>query len=175
MNLSGSAADIMNKLKMPLWLAVIIALAYIICVQPRLSNRQPANAPPQQLQEVLQSAESANISVEEDGEYSDKDQVALYIHIYGKLPKNYITKNEAEREGWQSHEGNLAVVLPGRSIGGDLFSNFEGSLPTKKGRIYTECDIDYKHGNRNAKRIIFSSDGLIFYTDDHYKSFEQLY
>ena len=87
----------------------------------------------------------------------------------------YLTKKEAEELGWDSYRGNLWDVAPGKSIGGSYFGNYEGLLPSKKGRKYYECDIDYNGGRRGAKRIIYSNDGLIFYTDDHYKSFEQLY
>ena len=112
--------------------------------------------------------------IAEDGAYTSKDDVALYIHTYGKLPSNFLTKKDAQARGWESSKGNLQTVAPGMSIGGDRFGNREGLLPDKKGRQYYECDIDYEGGRRNAKRIVFSDDGLIFYTDDHYASFEQL-
>ena len=115
------------------------------------------------------------ISVTPDGEYTDKDHVALYIHAFGHLPSNYITKAEAEELGWVAQKGNLWEVAPGKSIGGSHFGNYEKLLPTKKGRKYFECDIDYKGKSRGAKRIIYSNDGLIYYTSDHYESFEQLY
>ena len=114
-------------------------------------------------------------TIDKDASYTDKDNVALYIHTYGHLPSNYITKAEAEKLGWNSKEGNLPEVAPGKSIGGSHFSNYDGTLPEAKGRKYKECDIDYEGGHRNAKRIIFSNDGLIFYTGDHYETFEQLY
>lgn len=117
---------------------------------------------------------TSGIQVTEDGEYTDKDHVALYIHTYGHLPSNYITKKEANALGWPD-EGYLKTVAPGKSIGGDTFGNYEGILPKKKGRKYYECDIDFGGKSRNAKRIVFSNDGLIFYTEDHYESFEQLY
>ena len=113
--------------------------------------------------------------IDKDGSYTDKNNVALYIHTYGRLPSNYITKEEAEKLGWNSKAGNLPEVAPGKSIGGSHFGNYDETLPEVKGRKYKECDIDYKGGHRNAKRIIFSNDGLIFYTDDHYENFEQLY
>lgn len=115
------------------------------------------------------------LTVEENGTYTSKDEVALYIHEFGHLPSNYITKKEAKKLGWESSKGNLDKVAPGKSIGGDHFGNYEGNLPEKKGRTYTECDINYESGRRGAERIIFSDDGLIFYTDDHYNTFEQLY
>lgn len=119
-------------------------------------------------------SQSSGITVREDGEYKDKEHVALYIHTYGHLPSNYITKKEANALGWPE-EGNMKTVAPGKSIGGDYFGNYEGLLPKKKGRKYYECDIDFNGKSRNAKRIIFSNDGLIYYTGDHYESFELLY
>ena len=113
--------------------------------------------------------------IDRDGLYTDKDQVALYIHLYGQLPGNYITKSEAEKLGWDSGKGNLEEVAPGKSIGGGRFGNREELLPKKKGRSYYECDIDYDGGYRGAKRIVYSDDGLIYYTEDHYKTFELLY
>ncbi len=113
-------------------------------------------------------------------EYEDKLHVAAYLREFGELPPNYITKKEAQALGWVSSQGNLWEVAPGKSIGGDRFGNYEGQLPEEKGRKYFECDIDYHleqeqyRGGRNAKRIIFSSDGLIFYTEDHYNTFEDM-
>lgn len=110
----------------------------------------------------------------EDGTYSSKDDVARYIYLYGHLPSNYITKKEAEELGWQG--GSLEPYAPGKCIGGSHFGNYEGLLPTKDGRTYTECDIDTLGADkRGAKRIVFSNDGLIYYTEDHYESFELLY
>lgn len=121
------------------------------------------------------SESSASSEIEEDGVYTSKDEVAEYIHLYGHLPDNFITKSEAKKLGWVSSEGNLGEAAPGKSIGGDHFGNYEGTLPEKKGRSYTECDIDSDGGYRGAKRIIFSNDGLIYYTGDHYETFELLY
>ena len=113
-------------------------------------------------------------AIDEDGTYTSKDDVALYLHTYGHLPGNYITKSEARQQGWKS-QGTLDRVCPGMSIGGDRFSNRERTLPNAPGRTWFECDIDYVRGNRNGKRLVYSNDGLIFYTDDHYNTFEQLY
>ena len=115
------------------------------------------------------------VQVEEDGTYTSKEEVAAYIHEFGHLPDNYITKNQAKKLGWVSTAGNLDEVAPGKSIGGDYFGNYEEVLPVKKGVEYHECDIDYTGGRRNSKRIIYSSDGYIYYTEDHYNTFEQLY
>ena len=116
-----------------------------------------------------------DIQVSEDGEYTDKDHVALYIHEYGTVPKNYITKSKARQAGWVITKGNLWDVLPGRSIGGGGFNNDDGLLPDAPGRKWFECDIDYNGGYRNEKRIVYSNDGLVFYTGDHYNTFQQLY
>ena len=113
--------------------------------------------------------------VEEDGTYTSKEEVAEYLHTYGHLPSNFITKKEAKKLGWVSSEGNLDEVAPGMSIGGDYFSNYEGTLPEAEDRDYYECDIDFDGTYRNGKRIVFSNDGLIYYTDDHYETFELLY
>ena len=114
-------------------------------------------------------------AISEDGTYTSKEEVAAYIHEYGHLPSNFITKKQAKKLGWVSNEGNLWEVAPGKSIGGDYFGNYEGILPEKKGRDYYECDIDTDGSYRGAKRIVFSDDGLIYYTEDHYKTFELLY
>lgn len=112
--------------------------------------------------------------ISEDGYYYSKDDVALYIYTYGKLPGNYITKKTAEALGWEG--GSLEKFAPGMAIGGSKFGNREGKLPAKKGRTYTECDIDTNgKSKRGAKRIVFSNDGLIYYTGDHYETFELLY
>lgn len=111
--------------------------------------------------------------IAEFGEYTSKDDVALYIHIYGWLPKNFITKEDARKLGWSG--GGLDSYAYGKCIGGDKFGNYEGYLPKKKNRIYYECDIDTLHAeSRGSKRIVFSNDGLIFYTEDHYDNFEQI-
>ena len=124
---------------------------------------------------ALPAVAAKKISVEKNGSYTSKEQVAAYINRFNKLPNNYITKEQARNLGWISSQGNLNKVAPGKSIGGDRFGNYEQLLPAKKGRQYFECDIDYHGGRRNAKRIIFSNDGLIYYTEDHYNSFELLY
>ena len=120
------------------------------------------------------SDEVVEQTLDEDSSYTTAEDVALYIHIYGRLPSNFITKNEARDLGWEG--GGLEPYAPGKCIGGDRFGNYEGLLPEKDGRYYTECDIEtLGKDSRGAKRIVFSNDGLIYYTDDHYESFELLY
>ncbi len=116
----------------------------------------------------------ATESLPEDGVYTTKDDVALYIHLYGHLPDNFITKDEARDLGWSG--GSLEPYAPGKSIGGSHFGNYEGLLPEADGRSYTECDINTMGADsRGAERIVFSNDGLIYYTNDHYESFTLLY
>ena len=142
------------------------------------------SAAPESTQEsTSESAETAESSEETpseealldpDGSYTTCEDVALYLETYGELPKNFMTKNEARALGWEG--GSLEPYAPGMCIGGDKFGNYEGNLPKAKGRTYKECDIDTLGAkSRGAKRIVFSNDGLIYYTNDHYESFELLY
>ena len=125
---------------------------------------EPAEAP----------ADSPAPALDEDGAYTSRDDVALYLYLYGQLPDNFMTKSEARKLGWSG--GGLDKYAYGMCIGGDRFGNNEGLLPEKAGRQYYECDIDTLHAkSRGAKRIVFSNDGLIYYTDDHYASFTLLY
>ena len=129
---------------------------------------RPGNAPSED--------QSAGLdALPENGTYTAKEDVALYIHTYGHLPDNFITKKEAQELGWT---GGSVERYTGEetAIGGSRFGNYEGLLPEKEGRTYQECDIDtVGKSSRGAKRIVFSNDGLIYYTGDHYESFELLY
>lgn len=121
-----------------------------------------------------ETAPAQTAAPDENGTYTTRDDVALYIHLYGHLPYNFITKKQAQELGWNG--GSLEPYAPGMCIGGSRFGNYEGLLPDKDGRTYTECDIDTLGADsRGAKRIVFSNDGLIYYTDDHYESFTLLY
>lgn len=117
---------------------------------------------------------AAQPAIDKNGSYTSKEEVAAYIRLYGKLPSNYITKSQAEALGWVSSKGNLWSVAPGKSIGGDRFGNYEGLLP---GGAYTECDIDFQGGFRDSKRLVFRKNGSewqIYYTEDHYNTFEEV-
>lgn len=128
----------------------------------------------QTVQEIAAAQEEETPAIEEDGTYTTKEDVARYIHTYGHLPDNFITKKQAQALGWEG--GSLEPYAPGKCIGGSRFGNYEGTLPEKDGRTYTECDIDTLGASkRGAKRIVFSNDGLIYYTEDHYETFELLY
>ena len=116
--------------------------------------------------------DAAVAELDPNGSYTTKEDVALYIHLYGCLPDNFMTTDEARDLGWEG--GSLEPYAPGMCIGGDYFGNYEGLLP--EDRDYTECDIDTLGADsRGPKRIVFSDDGLIYYTPDHYESFELLY
>ncbi|MDD6799267.1 MAG: ribonuclease domain-containing protein [Firmicutes bacterium] len=118
--------------------------------------------------------EEAGKLPDENGVYTSKDDVALYIRTFNKLPGNFITKEQARALGWSG--GGLDKYASGKCIGGDRFGNYEGLLPRKSGRIYYECDIDtLGEPSRGAKRIVFSNDGLIYYTEDHYQTFTLIY
>ena len=121
---------------------------------------------------------AADLSTDADlptyGEYYyDLENVVLYLYVYDELPPNYITKDEARALGWEG--GSVEDYLEGAAIGGDRFGNREGLLPEAAGRSYTECDIDTDgYGSRGARRLVFSSDGLYFYSSDHYESFDEV-
>lgn len=101
--------------------------------------------------------------------------VARALQLQHRLPDLYLTKSEARRQGWNPGKGNLCEVLPGRAIGGDRFSNREKRLPMQAGRQWYEADVNYDCGHRDADRLLYSSDGLIFLTRDHYRSFQQVH
>ena len=179
----------MRQLMKKTWLAGLLALALTLTAcgaAPAPEPQQPAEQEPAQTAEQVSPAEETAEPEEappegeeaqtlpEDGTYTTKEDVALYIHLYGHLPDNFLTKKEAEKLGWPG--GSLEPYAPGMCIGGSRFGNYEGLLPEAEGRTYTECDIDTLGAEkRGAKRIVFSNDGLIYYTEDHYKSFELLY
>lgn len=142
--------------------------------EPEEDPEAEPEAEPEEEPEAEPETDPESDLLPEDGSYTSKEEVALYIHQYGHLPENFITKREAESLGWPG--GNLEPYAPGKCIGGNRFGNYEGRLPEKKGRSYTECDIDtLGKRSRGAKRLVFSNDGLIYYTEDHYETFELLY
>lgn len=142
---------------------------------PQDTPTEPAPTQPQQPQpeQTDPPQTEPDAYLDPNGSYTTKEDVALYLHLYGRLPANFITKSEARSYGWRS--GALERYAPGKCIGGDRFYNNEGLLPS--GHTYYECDIDTlgSYGGRGAKRIVFSSDGLIYYTSDHYRTFTLLY
>ena len=103
--------------------------------------------------------------------YNGADAYLLY---FNKLPDYYISKSEVQKFGWQDWKGNLSDILPNKMIGGDVFQNRNRKLPDKDGRIWFEADINYTKGYRNSHRILYSNDGLIFVTYDHYNTFYEI-
>ena len=115
---------------------------------------------------------SASVSVVENGEYCTVDEVAAYIKEFHKLPGNYITKDEARALGWQG--GPLKKYAPGKSIGGDVFTNRQHVLPDSKDK-YIECDINANGTSRGAERIVYNTGNFkVYYTSDHYSTFKEV-
>lgn len=164
--------DIDLKRILSLLLIILLSFSLTSCISTDLSLEDKLSS-----NDTLEKNADENIieNISEDGHYNNKEDVSLYIHIYGKLPGNYITKREAIELGWESNKGNLWDVTDKMSIGGDRFGNREGKLPVSKGRQYYECDINYQGGYRGPERIVYSNDGLVYYTEDHYESFILLY
>lgn len=168
------------KNQLTAWLLALVMLFSLVGCGTDAPVQDETNLPQQEQQDVQNApSEDADMpdetaQIDEDGSYTTKDDVALYIHTYGHLSDNFITKKDAQALGWPG--GSLEPYAPGKCIGGSRFGNYEGLLSEADGRTYTECDIDTLGADsRGAKRIVFSNDGLIYYTEDHYKSFELLY
>ncbi len=153
----------MNK---KLIVAVILAI-----VATAAGLRHPANNPPAQQQTAPTSSTAAN----DISSLTQQQRVASYLHQHQRLPAWYLTKSEARRQGWEPGKGNLCQILPGRAIGGDRFSNREKVLPEKQGRRWFEADVNYDCGRRGSDRMLYSSDGLIYVTSDHYRNVKQVY
>ncbi len=157
-------------------LAVLATLSYfgVDLASPSLeesSGTTLSTTLPQESQTTAPTQE-ADGQLDPEGFYYSKEDVALFIHSYGRLPDNFVTKSEATEQ----FGGSKTAMKECYRIGGDRFGNREGRLPKKDGRTWTECDIVAQGvTNRGAKRIVFSNDGLVYYTDDHYESFTLLY
>ena len=148
--------------KKAVWMAVLAAaVAAAFAVVPAKKGARAAAAP----------AAAGQVQVVKDGEYTGKDEVAVYVRTFGgALPRNFITKKQARELGWKG--GPLEPYAPGKSIGGDRFGNYERRLPNGS---YRECDIDTRGRPRGAKRLVFTQDGKrIYYTHDHYSTFEEV-
>lgn len=155
-----------------LWGALIIALiASWLGLKPGQHSTAHHNQTASQTVSATprQTADSTNIAA-----LTDPQKVAAWIHQNHRLPDYYIRKSEARRDGWEPSRSNLCDVLPGRAIGGDHFSNREGRLPDATGRRWFEADVNYRCGHRNADRLLYSSDGLVFVTTDHYRTFTRI-
>ena len=143
-------------------------------IETEPAQTDPIETEPLETEPIETEPEETEALLDPDGWYYSAEDVALYLVTYGELPSNFITKNEARDLGWEG--GSVQKYLEGAAIGGDKFGNREGILPKASGRQYYECDNDTDGKNsRGAKRIVFSNDGLIYYTEDHYESFILLY
>ena len=111
----------------------------------------------------------------EPGPLDEAQRIADYIFEHGELPDNFITKKEAQALGWDKYINKVSDVAPGKSIGGDYFGNYEKQLPVVQGRKYYEADCFYFGGDRNEYRIIYSNDGHVWFTGDHYQTFTELF
>lgn len=167
---------------------IIIALLLAIIIVLVIRNNKTANKvedntktlpaiednrnPPKKINPA-EEQKKVTTTIGDIDELTKTDVVVAYVKQYGKLPAYYISKREARRSGWNPSRGNLCDVLPGKAIGGDIFTNREGQLPQKNSRKWFEADLNYQCGHRNADRLLFSSDGLLFVTFDHYKTFTQ--
>ncbi len=152
-------------------LVLLLGLGEYLGIFPENTAAQPTAAP---AADLSVSTDMVTPTPLPDGPIIDPQSIADYLFAHGKLPDNFITKAEAEKLGWDNSKNDLSDVAPGKSIGGDRFGNYEGLLPKKSGRQYYEADCYYTSGNRNAHRIVYSNDGLVFYTDDHYESFVEM-
>lgn len=171
---------------LPLLLAAVLLLSGCMA-EPAPVIRAPSTAPETSTETIAsipliedddtpdETENPRRMGLSEDGIYTSKEEVAAFIYLYHRLPDNFISKKEAKAQGWDGSAKTLWNYFPGMSIGGDYFGNYEEILPKKDGRRYTECDINFNGKSRGAERIVFSNDGLIYYTDDHYESFELLF
>lgn len=156
---------------------LLILLAVMMCLCGCTENTSAAREVPAKAADVPTTERTAqpDEKAENTGPVTEPQAIADYLFEHGELPDNFITKAEAQALGWDSSRNYVSDVAPGKSIGGDRFGNYEGNLPKVKGRTYYEADCRYTGGKRGAERIIWSSDGHIWYTGDHYKTFTELF
>lgn len=162
------------KKSLSLLLIIVLFISMTSCKSP-IKESDNNKLELEEIDNGVELDQGESDGIVEEGYYTSKEDVALYIYKFGTLPSNFITKKEAMDLGWDSKKGNLWEVSDKKSIGGDRFGNREGLLQTLKGRQYYECDINYEGGFRGPERLVYSNDGLIYYTGDHYKTFKLLY
>lgn len=156
------------------YFGILILVLLVGCTSEQIQTTEMQTTVAKTGETFTEATQAAAATVQETEYYTTKEDVALYLYTYGVLPPNFITKKEAKELGWSG--GGLDEYADGYCIGGDKFGNYEGILPQKDGRQYYECDIDTMHQEeRGARRLVFSNDGLIYYTQDHYNSFELLF
>ncbi|WP_272687217.1 ribonuclease domain-containing protein [Providencia sp. PROV149] len=151
-----------------LLMAVLIALSLYFNAGEQQEKKQ-AEKPASTSEQAIQ-----NQHVQQIDELTKQANVVGYMQKHHQLPRFYVTKKEARLAGWNPKQGNLCDVLPGKAIGGDRFSNREQRLPIAPNRQWYEADLNYNCGHRGADRLLYSSDGMIYITRDHYKSFQEI-
>lgn len=159
--------ETMKKITAIISLLIFLLIGSTGCIKPNISPGGQTNIPPIVDKEEELPEEPIEAAIDEDGLFISKDEVALYIATYNKLPANYRKKSQVN-----GHISNDWTPENLASVGGDVFGNRERLLPIKEGRTFIELDINYQGAsNRGSERIVYSNDGLIFYTSDHYVSF----
>ena len=123
---------------------------------------------------VSQSSTDSSTDVTEGESYRSREDVTAYLHAYGELPPNYLTESEAEALGWDG-SGDLWAIQEGAAIGGDSYDNLAGLVPEADGRTWSQCDVNYEGGTRGNERLVYSNDGLIYYSPDKFTPFEEVY
>jgi len=169
----------MKKIRIiPLVLIAALLLSILLsgCQQVQIQEPSPvqANVPVTEAPTAAPT-EAPTEKQEEAGPIIEPQRIADYLFEYGELPDNFLTKQEARDLGWDSRWNDLSDVAPGMSIGGDRFGNYDGNLPRRKGVRYYEADCWYTGGHRGAERIVWSTEGRVWYTDDHYQTFTEMY
>lgn len=168
----------MNRVFRRLLAALLVMLMAIACFAPMAVAQEDWRS---LLRDVFGLSDDGSYDNWSDDEYAseapitDPQGIVNYIEAYGWLPDNFITKAEAREKGWDSSSNYVGEAAPDMSIGGDKFGNYEGLLPSKKGRTWYECDANYAGRKRGADRVLFSSDGLYYFTSDHYETFTQMF
>lgn len=161
------------------YLLIIVGLLLVIAYLIGKNQSRDKNTPPPVAADYTQPRKdnpndgAVNINNEDISKLTSESIVVPYVKKNHRLPDYYITKSDARRQGWNAGKGNLCDVLPGRAIGGDVFINREGQLPEPTGSKWYEADLNYDCGRRNADRLVFSDDGTVYVTHDHYKTFEK--
>jgi len=93
------------------------------------------------------------------------------LRASGRLPPRYVSKRHARELGWRPGV-DLCRLARGDSLGGDRFNDRGHALPSAAGRRWREADLDERCAvGRGTHRLLWSSDGLIYVTTDHYRTF----
>ena len=164
-----------KKTRLVALITLLLALVFILgscTADAAVTGKKKKNAAPTAV--VTETPTEIPEVTKKPGPIIDPQAIADYLFEHGELPENFITKQEARDLGWDSSYNYISDIAPGMSIGGDYFGNYEGKLPRVKGRKYYEADCYYTGGKRNQYRIIYSNDGHVWYTDDHYNTFTEM-